>query len=582
MQVFKLFFRLHPYIKIRWKWTAFAYLCNFIRIAMVLAQPFLFSYLIDQVLIEKRTSLLLPILLTSLGLAACAIVLNIVRAGIFRNLGIRHTLDLREVVLAHIRKLPLYEIEKVGVGKYTALMGMDTATMGNFLNHIVVEMTAQWFTMIIAVSMIFYMDVRLGILTLIAVPLLMVVPAFFRKPLAKYAGHVRTHNEEVGTSLQESIRGSREIRAFGLENWEKARNDAFYKGLVASSTRETLMRVVSGQTGTLLISAIVVLLYAIGSDKVLEGTTTIGMLVAAVQYLNNALNPIQVMNDFYGEMQRQEVAMIRIEQFLKSPVEQAASVPESNEAPVRPALVCSNLRVSCDGVDILKGVDLNVEPGQKVAFVGNSGSGKTTLFRTLLGFMPVSSGSVLLDGMPLEALSRPGINGVFGAVFQESFIFAGTLYENIAIGNLEATLEEVEEAARMAGLKSYVESLPDGLHTWIDQQGFQLSGGQRQRVAIARALLKKPDILILDEPTSALDRETEYEVLSSIMDAMRERTVLLSTHRIETVKSADVICVMDQGKVIDCGKHDELMVRCGKYASLVREQAIAYPHGVTV
>jgi ABC-type multidrug transport system fused ATPase/permease subunit len=160
-------------------------------------------------------------------------------------LGILNTLDLRSVLLNHIRKIPLPDIEKHGPGKFTALMGWDTATMGNFLNHIIVELMTQWFTMVFAIIMIFYMDARLGFIALASMPVLFFIPRLFKKPTSRYVAHVRTHNEEVGTSLYESIQGSREIRAFGLEAWEEKRNSFLYKNLVNASTKETLFRVIS-------------------------------------------------------------------------------------------------------------------------------------------------------------------------------------------------------------------------------------------------------------------------------------------------------------------------------------------------
>lgn len=570
MHGFKLFMRLSPHVNVRWPLTSTAYACTLIQLALTMAQPMIFAYLIDDVLIEGDKALVLPLLGLSLGLAVLSILFSFVRSGLFRYLGIRHTLDIRDVLLRHTRAIPLPDIEKPGAGKFTALLGMDAATLGNFLNHVIVEMLSQLFMMVAAFGILFYMDWRLGVVAVACSPFLLLSPRLFRRPLAGYAGQVRTHNEEIGTHLYESIEGSREIRVFGLEGWEQGRNESMYRGLVRASTRETLFRVMSYQTGGLLISAIIAVVYWIGSSQVLDGALSVGMMVASVSYLHNALNPIQQLNNFYGELQSSEVAMARIEQFLATPVdayarnERAAEEAEAEPAGAEPAgagvgVEIRDLQVEYDGVRILKDVTLSLPAGKIYAFVGRSGSGKTTLFRTLLGLMPISGGTVVVGGQPLEEMTRKEIVRRFGAVFQESYLFRGTLYENIAIGRLDATEEEVAEAARLADLGALVESLPDGLRTRVDHKGFQLSGGQQQRIAIARALLRRPGILVLDEPTSALDQLTENEVMDAIRSSMAGRTVFVSTHRLRTIENADRIIVMEHGRVVAEGTHAELM-----------------------
>lgn len=580
MGSYRLFLKLSSHAKIRWKLTGIAYFCTLITVLLNMAQPFLFSYLIDKVLIGKEMNLLIPILAISIGFAVLAVILNILRDCLYRYLDICTTLNLRNKLLAHLRRIPLTEIEKYGPGKFTPLLAGDTATMSNFLNQILVEMTIQFFTMAFAVGMVFYLNWHLGLIVLASIPFILLIPRIFQKKLTEVSSHIRTHNEEIGTHLYECIQGSREIKAFGLERWEDRRNDKLYKNLISISTRETIYRAVTGQTSALAISIIIVMLYGFGSNQISNGSMTIGMLVAAVQYFNNALRPIQMVNNFFADVKRCEVSMTRIEEFLAIPIESNMldADCEAHETPSDslPAnLECRDLNVSYEGVHILKGVDVTVQSGQVAAFVGTSGSGKTTLFKTLFGFMPHQSGEIQMMGRPSKSWSRSALTHRIGMMFQESFIFRGTLYENIALGNLTATEEEVYDAACRAGLKHYIDSLPDGLQSKIDNQGFQLSGGQRQRVAIARLILKKPAVLILDEPTSALDRVTEDQVLTALHEVMKGKTTLISTHRLENIVSADLIYVLDQGRIADFGTHAELLERCALYRELINEQSHA-------
>ncbi|MGG1516567.1 ABC transporter ATP-binding protein [Paenibacillus oryzisoli] len=586
MKVIRLFFRLTPFIKNRWKLTSFAYICSITSVALNLMQPIILSYLIDHVLIDKDLKWLYPLLGISIGCAGLSVILNIIRSATFRYLCIRNILDIRDVILSHIRKIPLTEIEKHGAGKFVAIMGMDAAVMGNFLNHIVVELSTQWFTMLFSITLIFFMDWRLGVIALISIPILLAIPRIFSKPIKRYVTHVRKHNEEIGTHLFESVEGSREIRAFGLDAWEKRRNDVMYGQLVKASTKETLFNVLSGQIAFFIISLIIVFIYGYGSQQIQAGALSIGMLVAATQYLYNVLNPIQIMNNYFGELQKGEVAMQRIESFLLSDTEPAVQIEANQTVKVKlmePLMIsCQRMVVAYEGIPLLNGVDFTVNRGQTAAFVGRSGSGKTTLLKTLLGFMPIDEGRLSIGNLPYEQWSRQSLSKHIGVVFQESYIFAGTLFENIALGNLSATEEEVYEAACQANLQSLIDSLPNGLYTPIDHKGFQLSGGQRQRIAIARVILKKPDILILDEPTASLDRESEDHVLQALKNLMQDKTTLISTHRMDTIAAADVIYVMDAGRIVDSGSHAELMKRSGLYQTLISKEVQMNKFGVSV
>ncbi|MBY0012146.1 ABC transporter ATP-binding protein [Paenibacillus typhae] len=576
MHTFKLFRRLAPYVKIKWNLTLIAYVCTFLQLGLVMLQPLIFAYLIDHVLIGGNRKLIVPLLSLSLGIGVLSIVFLFIRVGLFRYLGICNTLDIRDELLKHVRQIPIPEIQKQGPGKFSALLGMDTATMGNFLNHILVEITSQLFMMLISLGILYYMDWRLGIVATVSIPFLLWVPGLFRNPVARYSSDVRTHNEEIGTYLYEAIESSQEIRALGLEGWERKRNEKMYKGLVKASTRETLYAVMSFQISGFVISLILAAIYWIGSYQVLHQIMTVGMMVASVTYLQNALNPVQQINNYFRELQGTEVAMGRIEQFIQTPIDPYSENERKQVSPARePQLEATpsdievrNLRVGYGGTEILKELSLSLSPGKVYAFVGRSGSGKSTLFRALIGMMPVLEGEIRIGGQNLEEMTRSAISRKVGIVFQEPYLFRGTLMENISIGKLDATEEMVMQAALNARLGSLLDQLPEGLNTKIDHRGFQLSGGQRQRLAIARVLLHNPDILILDEPTSALDQLTESELMDSIRHAMAGKTVLVATHRLQTIMNADRILVMENGCLVAEGDHEELMNQSAEYYAM--------------
>jgi len=573
-----MYLRLISFIVPRWRLTGLGFLITFICLLLFLIQPYLISRFIDEVLIGHNTELIIPILSISLGLSILAAILRVFGFSIFRFLEARNTLDLRSVVLRHIRKIPLPEIEKTGAGKYMALMGMDTTTTAKFINVVAVELCNLWVQMLMSLGIIFYLDWRLGIVAIVCIPIVLAVPRLFKRAIKSTVNSLRSHNEDIGTYMYESIQGSREIRTYGLEAWEEERNEVMYKNLVKVSVYEGFFRQVSGQTGGLIVAVAVTLIYGFGSGNVISGVLSVGMMVASIQYIYNVLNPIQSMNYLISDLLGSEVAMSRIEEFLKQPVELPAkskeSISEANRDPVDQAayISCENLCVSYEGTSILKGINLEIRKGQVAAFVGRSGSGKSTLFKAIQGLMPIESGHVWFNQISLESMSRKEISDQVSFVSQETFLFKGTLFENVSLGKLDATEDEVYKALCEVDLKTFVDELRDGMYTQIDNQGFRLSGGQRQRMAIARAIIKQPNILFLDEPTSSLDRNTEEQVLLTINRIMHNNTTLISTHRIESIRHADIIYVMDQGKIIDSGIHEDLMSRCHIYINLVKSQ----------
>ncbi len=580
MQSYRLLLRIVPYLRVRKGAMTLIYILTAIDLTLAMAQPLIFAYLIDHVLIERRTEMIMPILALSVAAALCSASLAVVKSGLIRRVLAQNTLEVRDTLTRHIRKIPIWEIERHGAGKFAAMLGYDSHTLANYLSMVITEILTQLYMLCLALGLLFYMDWRLGLVAMASIGVILLIPRMYRKPMAQHASEVRSHNEAIGSYLYEHIEASKEIRMFGLEGWERTRNEGIYGGLVRSSTRETVFQQLSNQSSVLVISFIIVLIYWIGSQQVLKEALSVGMLVAAVSYLHNVLNPVRAINDTYVEAQRAEVALQRVEAFVSIPCERALLAPEPqghaafpwNEKV--PDVICNNLYASSYGQQILKGLDLRVRAGEVVAFVGRSGSGKTTLFRAMMGFIDIDSGELSIGGTAIEKLHRQALSAGIGTVFQDSYIVSGTLFENIALGSLDASYEEVYEAACNANLQAFIDSLPEGLYTRVDHKGFQLSGGQRQRIAIARVFLKKPGLLILDEPTSALDLRTEEEVMKALRRVMQGRTTLISSHKLSTMEATDYIYVLDQGRIVESGTYQELIQGSAHFSSIMQEKKL--------
>lgn len=580
MSLYTMIKAIKPLIVSRPRHRIAGFACMLGDLGFSLIQPLIFARFIDRVLIQGHHNEMWPLLILSLVLAAASAGSSVGRWSLFSYLDIRNTLDIRETLTRHIRRIPIRHIEKDGSGRYLALLGFDSASLSFFLNKTLVDMISHVLMMAMALGILCLMDWRLALMAGISTVLIMTVPRVFRSLIRRYAEQVRNHNETIGGHLVECIDGSKEIRLFGLEDWEAERNRRMYKGLVSSSTRETLFRSSMNSVSSLIISVIIVLTYYMGGRQVIGESITIGVLIASISYLNNVLNPIRAIADSYGDIRKAEVASDRIAEFLKTPTERSFTGQSAAQTggTAQPAAVKDlemdavqvwDLHVASEGKIILDEVGFRIPKGQTAAFVGRSGSGKTTLFKAVLGLVDRQAGEIIVDGSSLDSISRGEINARFGVVFQDTFLFKGTLFENIAIGNLNATEEEVYEAACSANLKEYIDQLPQGIHTPVDYKGAQLSGGQRQRIAIARVLLKKPDILVLDEPTSSLDNITEEEVLRELRSMMKGKTILVATHLLDTIRNADQIFVLDSGKIVGQGTHEELGRHCELYQSLL-------------
>ncbi|WP_442602790.1 ABC transporter ATP-binding protein [Paenibacillus sp. KN14-4R] len=573
MQIINLYKQIKGYLVKRGFLTAIAYGLSFLRLALIMIQPLIFGYLIDNVLVEKKKELIIPILLFALLIAIITMVFLVIQVSLFRYLGISQTLEIREHLIRHLRKIPLSEIEKNGSGKFVPLLGNDTAAMANFLNNIMVEISNHVFSIFIALGIIFYLDWRLGLIAVIMIPFLLILPKMFKHPLGVHYSDVRSHNEEIGTFLVECVEGSREIKALQLEEWEIKRNKGMYRNLVKSSVKSTMYSVLSGQVSTLPISLIIVFTYWFGSQQVLSDSMSIGMMVATVTYLEGILHPIQSINRFFGDIQLTEVSLKRIKEFLSISKDKQQSIEYIQDTKISAGkkLVLQSESITLESDDhykILDQISVKAQQGSVIAFVGRSGSGKTSLFKVLAGLGSANSGKVKIYGK-FETEGNDKVNSQFGVVFQEQFVFKGTLSENISLGKLTATSDEIYEAACKADLKEFIDSLPKGLDTVVNYRGFQLSGGQKQRIALARMFLRNPDILILDEPTSALDSITEARVMEQLLSHDSKRTRLISTHKIDTIINADYIYVLEDGRIIEEGTHDSLMKLNGIYCEMV-------------
>ena len=428
-------------------------------------------------------------------------------------------------------------------------------------------------TLVGSLVFMFYLDWKLSLLTLIIVPVVLGLTNIFGKKLRSAGHEVQGRTADITAFLQEVISGVRVIRSFAREAYEFKRFEQENKNNFDAAMRATKLTAVMGPMVEFAAAIAVVIILWYGGYSVVQGYITAGSLIAFLIYAINLSNPVKRLTQVYGNLQKAMAAGDRVIDILET----EPHVKESPTAKVLPHVQgdvqFENVQFAYDEDNLaLKGVNLSVKQGQTVAIVGPSGAGKSTIANLLPRFYDVTGGAIRIDGVDVRDVTFTSLRENIGLVPQDTMLFNATVRENILYGRLDATEEEILEAAKAANAYEFIEKLPNGFDTIVGERGNSLSGGQRQRIAIARAILKNPSILILDEATSALDTESEKIVQEALERLMKNRTALVIAHRLSTIKHADHIVVLQQGCVVEEGTHDELLALNGLYSHLYSVQ----------
>ena len=376
-------------------------------------------------------------------------------------------------------------------------------------------------------------------------------------------------DKDANQKAIDSLLNFETVKYFGAEMREAGRYDAAMEGYEAAAikTSYSLGFINIGQS--LIINTAMVAVMIMSAQDVAAGRASVGGFVAVNAYIMQVMMPLNFLGFVYREIRQALVDMSEMFSLLERPPEVEDKDSATALKVTGGCIEFRDIQFSYDAErPILKGVSLKVEPGQTWAIVGPSGSGKSTLGRLLFRFYDVNDGALLIDDQDIRDITQRSLHEAIGVVPQDTVLFNDTIYYNIAYGRADATPDQVKTAAKAAQIHDFVESLPMGYETTVGERGLKLSGGEKQRVGIARTLLKDPPILLLDEATSALDSETEYDIQDSLIQMGRGRTVLTIAHRLSTVVHADRIVVLEKGQIVEQGRHDELMLKAGRYAHL--------------
>jgi len=540
-----------------------------------LITPLLTQLLLDRVVVQRSN-----LTLTAIGLGLLIFGLFRVAMTGLRQYLLDHTanrVDLALIVgfISHTFRLPLSFFESRYVGDIISRV-QENRKIQRFLTGEALSIVLDLLTVFIYVGLMFWYSWKMALLTLVIVPpfvlLALIATPFLQRISREIFG---AHNEETGYLIQ-SLTGIRTVKSMAVEQtvrwqWE----ELFGKSIKTTFSGQVIGNTLQIFSATIQAVMTTVLLW-FGAWQVIQNELTIGQLVAFNMLLGNVINPFQRLIVLWNDLQEVIIAIERINDVIDAEPEedlqhQARQSLPSMRGHIHFEQVTFRYHPESD-VNTLENVSFEVQPGQMVALVGRSGSGKTTVSKLLLGLYPPTDGKILVDGYDVTSLSLRSLRQQIGVVDQDTFLFGGTIRENISLGHSEATLEDVIEAAQQAGAHRFIKELPMGYETQIGEGGGMLSGGQRQRLAIARALLGNPRLLILDEATSSLDAESERIIQTNLSTILQARTTLVIAHRLSTVRNADLILVLDRGVLIERGTHDELMGRRGHYFYLNQQQ----------
>jgi ABC-type multidrug transport system fused ATPase/permease subunit len=540
--------------------------------------PYLTGRVIDDVLGAGDRDALAPLVGAVVLIAIARMGLGLVRRWISGQVSLAVEYDLRARLFAHLQRLSFAYFDRMPVGQLMSRATSDLQTVRFFLGYGLIFFFLQAFTLVIIAVILLVLNWSLALLALLMGPALLAVAWRYSRRSNPVLVDVQQRVGEVTEMAEESAVGIRVIKAFGRESDRAERfgataRRAFDRSMDAAHLR-ALYQPLMGFLPVLGLG--VVLVY--GGVQTIDGVMTLGEFVAFYLYLTMLMVPFRSLGMLIGQAQRAVAGGTRIFEVLDTE-------PEVRDAPDAAPMPAGGGAVRFEGVafaygedaaPVLEGVDLEIPAGRAVALIGPTGSGKTTLTQLIPRYYDATAGRVLVDGVDVRAVRLDELRRQVGVVSQDPFLFSTTVRENIAYGRPEATDEDVRRAARMAQAEDFIEALPEGFDTVVGERGYTLSGGQRQRVAIARALITDPRVLILDEATASVDASTEREIQAALAAVMAGRTTIVIAHRLSTLALADELVVLERGRVVARGTHEDLYETSDLYRE-IRDGGLARP-----
>lgn len=484
-------------------------------------------------------------------------------------IGQRVVTDFRTRLFKHLGTLSVSFFAKRRTGELISRLTSDVTVIQNLVTDMPIDLAKQLVTLVGGVAILFYLNWRLCLLILSVLPLIVLIGVFFGRKLKRLSTHIQDQTADTTTVVEEVISAIRIVKSFVAESHEEARYLHHLERTVTTAlTRARILAIFIPLITIVTFGAAAGMLWY-GGQQVMAGVITPGDLIAFILYAGILIGPFGSFAHLFTQVKEAQGATQRVFEILDTQPE-VADQPEAGEMPWMEGHVAFhkvNFQYTPE-IPVLKDLSLEVNPGEMVALVGPSGAGKSTLIHLLHRFYDPTFGRIEIDGIDIKTVQRTSLYRQIGLVPQETILFGGSIRENIRYGRLDATDDEIIEAAQSANAHDFIMAFPKGYETIVGEKGINLSGGQRQRIAIARAILKAPRLLILDEATSSLDNESETAIQEALDHLMADRTTFVIAHRLTTIQKAHRIFVLDKGRIVEEGTHAELLERQGLYHHL--------------